>query len=188
MLEPGKFYHIFNRGNNRENLFKEGRNYSYFLNLYFEHIDSVVDTFTYCLMKNHFHLLVRIKDTQKSDRSASQIFSNFFNAYSKSINKTYARTGALFQRPFGRIKVNSDSYLTQLVYYIHFKPQKHGYTSNFRDYQYSSYRIFLSSEQTKLRKDEVLLWFGGRERFIEFHNRDFFESDIKHFISNDEFK
>ena len=61
-LEHGKYYHIYNRGNNRENIFVEERNYPYFLKLYAQHIFPVADTFAYCLMRNHFHLLVHIKD------------------------------------------------------------------------------------------------------------------------------
>lgn len=60
-LEPGYCYHIYNRGNNRENLFREEDNYRYFLDRYFHYLSPVVDTFAYCLLKNHFHLLIRVK-------------------------------------------------------------------------------------------------------------------------------
>ena len=60
-LHPGVFYHIYNRGNNGEDLFIEARNYPYFLALYAKYVEPVAETFAYCLMKNHFHLLVRIK-------------------------------------------------------------------------------------------------------------------------------
>jgi len=61
-LQPGKYYYIYNRGNNRENIFLEERNYPYFLRHYARHIEPVADTFVYCLLRNHFHFLVRIKD------------------------------------------------------------------------------------------------------------------------------
>lgn len=64
-LESGKYYHIYNRGNNGENLFIAERNYAYFLNLYAKHIGPVAETFAYCLLRNHFHLLIRIKNDQK---------------------------------------------------------------------------------------------------------------------------
>lgn len=57
-LQYNMYYHIFNRGNNRENLFREERNYVHFLNLYTYHTVSVAETFAYCLLPNHFHLLV----------------------------------------------------------------------------------------------------------------------------------
>jgi len=64
-LQSGVYYHIYNRGNNRENLFLEEKNYPYFLFLYEKHIEPVADTYAYCLMRNHFHLLVRIKETSQ---------------------------------------------------------------------------------------------------------------------------
>ena len=61
-LQYGKYYHIFTRGNNREDIFLEERNYRHFLQLYAKHIMPIADTYAYCLLRNHFHLLVRIKD------------------------------------------------------------------------------------------------------------------------------
>ena len=124
-LQPGVYYHIYNRGNNRENLFLENRNYPYFLTLYEKHVEPIADTYAYCLMRNHFHLLVRIKETSQvlKTREVSQKFSNFFNAYTKAINKGYGRTGSLFEERFGRIPVASTSYFQNLIFYIHFNPQ-----------------------------------------------------------------
>ena len=58
-LQYGCHYHIYNRGNNRENLFVERRNYPYFLKLYTKHIQPVAETFAYCLLQNHFHFAIR---------------------------------------------------------------------------------------------------------------------------------
>lgn len=68
VLQPGRFYHVLNRGNNRENLFVEKRNYRYFLQLYAQFLSPIADTYAYCLMPNHFHLLIRVKP-QESDCS-----------------------------------------------------------------------------------------------------------------------
>jgi putative transposase len=141
-LKPGVFYHIYNRGTNREDIFVQERNYRYFLQLYAKHIEPVAETYAYCLLKNHFHVLARIKDmedpTSPSRPLGSIAFSNLFNAYAKAINKACGRTGSLFQHPFGRIPVLTQSYLIQLVRYIHFNPQKHGLVSDFREWPYSS--------------------------------------------------
>jgi len=59
------YYHIYNRGVNRENIFIEERNYEHFLKLYGKHIAPVVDTFGYCLLRNHFHLAVRVKSEEE---------------------------------------------------------------------------------------------------------------------------
>ena len=61
-LVPGNFYHIYNRGNNRENIFPQERNYAYFMNLWWKHISPIAETWTYCLLKNHFHAVVCIKE------------------------------------------------------------------------------------------------------------------------------
>jgi hypothetical protein len=60
-LEYGHYYHVYNRGINRQNLFIEDRNFRYFLELYAKHITPIAHTFAYCLLYNHFHFLVRIK-------------------------------------------------------------------------------------------------------------------------------
>jgi putative transposase len=174
-LTPGVFYHIYDRGVNRENIFIEERNYHYFLNLYIKHIEPVADTFVYCLLKNHFHLLLRTKeqkneiDATAGSRMVSVAFSNFLNAYAKAVNKTYGRTGSLLQHPFGRIAVQSQAHLLQLVRYIHFNPQKHGLISDFREWPYSSYRAYVSAHPTRLQRDEVLAWFNGLNGFLAMH-------------------
>jgi putative transposase len=66
-LEYGKHYHIYNRGNNREDIFKTDENHRYFLLLYEKYICPVADTFAWVLMRNHFHLLVRIKERKEID-------------------------------------------------------------------------------------------------------------------------
>src|SRR5436309_2727182 len=102
-LEPCKYYHIFTRGNNQENIFLEEKNYAYFLKLYHKYINPVAETFAYCLLKNHFHFLIRIRETYQEQPSqvsetrevspamVSRSFSNLLNAYTKSINKHYNR-------------------------------------------------------------------------------------------------
>ena len=112
-LTAGCYYHIYNRGNNREPIFFSDENYRYFLKGYAEYISPVADTFAYCLLPNHFHFLVQIKEQQEelSGALASQHFSNFFNSYTKSINKAYQRTGSLFEKRFGRILIESNEQL-----------------------------------------------------------------------------
>jgi len=178
-LQHDKYYHVFNRGNNWENVFFEDRNYRYFLELYARHVTPIADTYAYCLLRNHFHFLARVKAAEELDpgsqnlpgpsRKPSQYFSNLFNAYAKAINKAYQRTGALFQRPFGRIEVTTDAYLAQLVIYIHQNPQKHGFVDDFRTWPYSSYRTLLSSQPARLQRDDVLAWFQGEYHFEDAH-------------------
>ena len=120
-LQHGKFYHIYNRGINSENIFFETCNYEYFIKLYENHIDPIADTYAWCLMKNHFHFLVRIKDESELSlpRAPHQCFSNLFNAYTKAINKRYNRHSSLFQRTFKRKLIDNEVYFKNLVIYIH---------------------------------------------------------------------
>ena len=164
-LRPGRYYHIFNRGNNGEDLFREERNYRYFLKKYAYHIEPVAQTFAYCLLENHFHLLVRVKAG-----TASQQFSNLFNGYTKSVNRAWGRTGNLFQRPFKRKAVASDEYFTRLVRYIHYNPQAHGFVEDFRTYPHSSYPALCEKRPTRLKRVLVMEWFGGRAHFRTAHD------------------
>ncbi|PWK22095.1 hypothetical protein LV89_03480 [Arcicella aurantiaca] len=214
LLEPMRVYHIYNRGINGENIFKEERNYKYFLQKYAQYIEPIADTFAYCLLKNHFHIAIRTKseaeiiefyvrrktkdsqykeventmsnadsdnvgkvqnlaDVKPNIPSASHIiskqFSFLFNSYAQAINKGYSRTGGLFEEPFRRILVNNDAYFTELIYYIHHNPQKHGFVNDFRTYSHSSYHSHLSNALTKLKREEVLEWFGNNKEFERFH-------------------
>jgi len=195
-LEPGHYYHIYNRGNNRENIFIEERNYRYFMQLYQKYILPVCDTFAYCLMRNHFHILVRVKELQNqtsevletsevSSKAITQQYSNFFNSYAKAINTTYKRTGSLFQNRFGRIAVDSDRYFAQLIHYIHFNPQNHGFVEDFRQYPYSSYQAIISEKPTHLCRAEVLNWFQGKDSFVKVHDLLCDEAVIQHLTQED---
>ena len=166
-LKHGKVYHIYNRGNNGENIFIEHRNYRYFLRLYTRHVHPVVDTYAYCLLRNHFHLLIRVKTKQDLTKSPSQYFSNWFNAYAKGINKAYGRTGSLFERPFRRIEVNSVPYFSCLVTYIHRNPEIHGFVDDFREWPYASYDTLRRTEPTKLGRETVLAWFDSPKAFMD---------------------
>ena len=186
-LEPDHYYHIFNRGNNRENIFYSQENYQYFLRKYDQYLSNYLDTYCFCLLPNHFHLLVRIKSPEcilqqatsdfkaskyadlPIDQMVSERFRRFFLSYSKSINKQRGRVGSLFQKPFRRKKVTDDAYFTSLVRYIHNNPVHHGIYSCYRTYLWSSYRRILADRPSKLMKEEVIEWFGGRKNYLDFH-------------------
>ena len=201
-LVPGMYYHIYNRGNNRENLFLEKRNYPYFLSLYAKHIEPIADTYAYCLLRNHLHVSLRIKTEEEYLQTSrvletrevslkpkkfnpSQAFSNLFNAYAKAINKGYGRTGSLFEERFGRIPVTSDAYFTTLIFYIHYNPQKHGFVGDFRDWEWSSYHALIGTGQTKLKRVEVLNMFDGLKGFEEFHQGMMDEKKLTVFIDEE---
>jgi len=181
-LVNGQYYHIYNRGNNGENLFIEARNYQYFFELYIRYIYPITNTYAYCMMKNHFHLLVQMKpETDISGLNYSKQFSNLFNAYTKTINKTYQRTGNLFERPFKRILVDSDDYLIHLISYIHRNPKKHGFTNDYSNYPYSSYQTIYHQKNSRIERQQVMEWFGNKKLFTKYHEQ-FDETKIQHLI------
>ncbi len=168
ILQPGCMYHIFNRGNNKENIFKEPDNYRYFLKLLKKYIAPLADIHCYCLLPNHFHILAYTK-ADSTAKLITQAFSNFFNAYTKAVNKVFNRTGSLFQERFGRKLITNESYYTGVIFYIHSNPQKHKLINDFTKYPYSSYQSLLSTMPTMLMREQVLNWFGNKEQFEKFH-------------------
>lgn len=191
-LEYGGYYHIYNRGINGCNLFYKNENYEYFLHLYDKYISPVANTFAWVLMRNHFHLLVRIKSVEELNLQGfenleglkgtnrtrvNQQFSNLFNAYTKAINKRYHRTGSLFEHPFQRIPVKSNDQFKYLVYYIHHNPIHHEFCDHFLDYPWSSYLTIVSPKTTKLKRSEVLKWYNNKSNFEKFHS----DEEIKRF-------
>ena len=169
---PGNFYHIYNRGNNRERLFYREANYQYFMSRLDEYMASVIDLYSYCLMPNHFHLLIKVKKIS-SDKSVNDIVSEHFRrcfiGYSQTINEQQGRTGSLFQKSFRRKHVDSFSYLKYLVCYIHRNPIHHNLTNQFSGYPWSSFDHILEPETDFQAATEVLEWFQNREGFLEFH-------------------
>lgn len=192
-LEPGKYYHIFNRGVNGTDLFYRSTNYYHFLRLYDKYMNPTVETFAWCLLKNHFHLLVRIKKAEEIEthrlpiplkvlniktykphlKTPYRYFSDLFNSYSQAINKQQKRTGPLFERPFHRLEVSSEEYFRQLIIYIHTNPVKHKFTQDYKGYAWSSYGSVFSLKKTRLNREQVLGWFNDKAEFIRKHEEGF---------------
>jgi len=187
-----KFYHIYNRGINGCDLFKVKANFEYFLNLYDKHLSPIADTFAWVLMKNHFHLLVRIKDEEYIKNLEGfrnlrglrlhQPFSNLFNAYAKAFNKQYHRTGSLFEHPFHRKLISDVDYFKRLVIYIHNNPVHHGFTDYAMDYPWSSYLTCISVKPTHLKRDEVMGWFDNEANFKTVHDNHGDDLDLEKWL------
>ncbi|MEM9894997.1 MAG: transposase [Bacteroidota bacterium] len=167
-MELGKYYHVYNRSINQEFLFKEDRNYQFFLDKYKSHLSKHVDTLCYCLMPTHFHLFIRVKEDQV-DTQVIEAFRSFFISYAKAINKAYNRTGSLFQHKFKKKVIDDDAYYSAIVAYIHLNPVKAGLAKKPKEWKFSSYETILSDKPTQILREEVLSWFGGREEFERFH-------------------
>ena len=183
MLHFATYYHIYNHANGDDNLFREEKNYGFFLKKYHQHIDPIADTVAWCLMKNHFHLLLRIKELEAlrlidrpgfrnlddlDEKSASNLlsrqFSNFFNSYTKAFNKVYKRRGSLFIKNFKRKEIKSEAYLRSCILYVHLNPVKHGFVRDVDDWQHSSFRQFPELYP------KLLDWlFGTDEDYFKIH-------------------
>ena len=191
-IEEGYFYHIYNRGNNSEKIFFSEENYAYFLKLLTKYIFPVADIYAYCLLNNHFHILVRIKEKNEieinklkfstvekpKEVSASRQFSHFLNAYSQAVNKKYARTGSLFEKRFERKRISDNHYLRQVILYINTNPLKHNLVEKPKDYKWSSYNSHISNAKTKLKRKEVIELFDDVENFVLSHKNYAFLNSI----------
>jgi putative transposase len=168
------YYHLYNRGNNKDLIFFENDNYIFFLNQFKKHVLPFCEVYSYCLMPNHFHFFVRVNDEILFEKG----IKNFFISYSKAINKKYNRVGSLFQGRYKASEISSDSYYTIIIQYNHQNPVVAGLVNKLEDYKYSSYASYLSQKETMLNKKEVLDWFGGLDSFIDHHKIALAETEI----------
>ena len=135
----GGYYHVFNRGVNRQRIFVNSENYRYFLRLLKSHTNkNHIELVCYCLMPNHYHLLLY----QKSDKSISIFMHGMMSAYSQAFNKQRGRTGTLFEGRFKYVRVEKQEYLLNLITYLHLNPVKAQLVVNPEDWEYSDYYLW----------------------------------------------
>ena len=184
---PEKFYHIYNHAVGSDNLFRSHENYLFFLNKYDKYLSSVFKTYAYCLMPNHFHILIQIRSEEviralmpnKEEidfhKFIMQGLSNFLNSYAKAFNKQESRRGALFVDFTKRKEIANQQYFTSVVNYIHQNPIHHGFCKDAKEWEYSSFNSIISTNKTsKLERNAIFDWFGGIEQFISFHKENRF--------------
>lgn len=144
----GQHYHLYNRGNNRQKIFFERDNYLYFLRLFRRYlVEPTLDVTAYCLMPNHYHFLVCLREDTLSKQMGLLSLS-----YTKAINQRMKRCGPLFQGPFQAIHVGQDSYLLHLSRYIHLNPVKASLAEHPGDWEFSSYQEYVELRQGTLPK------------------------------------
>jgi putative transposase len=188
-FEGGWFYHIYNHGNGNDVIFRTNENYRYFMRKYQHYMSPIWETYSWCLMPNHFHLLIQVKNIEgltpeEIHKQSWQRFSHFTNGYAQAFNKQEKRRGSLFMQSFKRIRVEDENYLLNLVRYIHLNPVAHGFRNHPYDWQFSSWRSFV--EQPGDRGNaEIISLFGGKENFLAFHREKaeernaFFEAQLR---------
>lgn len=197
-IQPDRFYHIYNRGINSTNIFNNDENKRYFLTKVNKYLPGVCDILAYCFMSNHYHFVVKVKSANelmkfyeekfgvKAEKKRenevklhepeyifSKQFSQLFNSYTQAFNKQNKRHGSLIESPFKRLEINTDEYLKTVISYVHKNPQSHGFTRDFRNWEFSSYKKIIGDNGTETPREMVLEIFGGLENFVLYHERDF---------------
>jgi len=188
-------YHVFNRGYEKREIFTELREYKRAiatLNYYqFEQpplkfskllevqaqqreeiLSSlgsrdkrIIDIISYCLMPNHFHLLLKLN----AEHGIADFLSKFTNSYTKYFNTRHERTSNLFQGVFKAVPVESDEQLLHLSRYIHLNPVVSSIVSKPEDYPWSSYKDYIEGTSTTLVKPAVILdQFKSKGQYISF--------------------
>ena len=143
-----------NRGRRAEKIFDVKEDYYSFIDLLKE-LDEVfnVRIAAYCLMSNHYHLLI-----QTPDANLARSMRHLNGVYTQRFNKRHCCDGQLFRGRYKAIVVESDSYALELVRYIHRNPIEAGIVENITDYQWSTHKSYLSSAKKWewLYKDYIL--------------------------------
>jgi putative transposase len=188
-LIPGEKYHLLSRAVGNEKLFQHEKDYSIFLSRYIRYISPIADTYSYCLLPNHFHFLIKIKEEtqltswlqQSNDNKqvqpeqlsalVMQQFSNLLNSYAKTYNKIYSRKGGFFIDFLRRVQIETDDQFGATIFYIHKNPVHHGCSKTMENWKWSSYKAFFSEKPTMLLREDVLNWFGGMKSFQDYHSQ-----------------
>ncbi|MDT3741356.1 MAG: transposase [Candidatus Kapabacteria bacterium] len=178
-----QYYHLYNRTNNEEALFRSDENYLYFLKKYRFYLDDYLDTIGYCLMPTHFHFLVRVKTFQTQhleqdgahlqgglhlnqlgglhlpniSKTISDKIGILLSSYTKAINRKYNRHGSLFQEHSKAKLITNDCYIISLLTYIHQNPIRSGLTEKAEEWKYSSYQDYIDLRNGTLPKKDVIM-------------------------------
>lgn len=165
ILEPGRYYHVYNCAGNGDRLFDDEDDRRFFLELYRNHVTPVAETYAYCLLPDHVHFLVKIRE--ELTQSSYKHFAILFNAYSKGWNKRRSRTGKLFRFKLKRIEVRRDTIFLDLVRYINLNACRHGLAGHPAHFRYCSYNATVRPSTTLINRDELIGRFGGQHQLAE---------------------
>ena len=177
---PGHYYHIYNRGVNRQPIFFTNRNWGFFiqrLREYFTEETAII--IAYCLMPNHYHLLIQVI----CDDFGKTVMQPFSTSYTKAINEEQTRVGSLFQGRYKGRHVDKDGYLLHLSRYIHRNPVTAKLVPHPADWHYSSYRDYVGMRQGTLpQPDVVLSQFASVADYAAYVEEGDDDPEIKHLL------
>lgn len=174
-FQKGSYYHVYNRGNRKDDIFISPRDYERFLRRTKEYKEEFkITILCYCLMPNHFHFLLR----QDSDIPVTSFMLKLGTSYAKYFNIKYDQVGSLFQDRFKAKLIETDEYLLQLSRYIHRNPIEILPSTpgvELIDYKWSSYSAYLGKNNNDLIDASIILDYfaksdphGDYKRFVEY--------------------
>lgn len=162
-FEENQYYHVYNRGVEKRDIFLDAQDYTVFLGLLkkyltgeavtktnrhkFEDLGSQVELLAYCLMPNHFHLLLY----QKGMDGITKLMRRVLTGYVMYFNNRYNRVGGLFQGRYKAATVDKDGYLHHVSRYIHLNPQ------DYKNWQYSSLSFYQGRKKARWIKTQNIL-------------------------------
>ena len=164
--KSGHYYHIYNRGNNKQPIFFTAENYRYLLRLIqrYAHRDNIVIV-AYCLMPNHYHLLLK----QRTDISIQKFLKSTFQSYVQAINKQQNRTGTLFEGNAQNRHITDQNYLIESIRYIHLNPWSSGLVAQPQHWEFSDYAEYIGLKRG-LFNDHTFVreWFVSPDNYRKF--------------------
>ena len=177
----GHYYHIYNRGAHKEKIFFESANYLHLISLFKKYSSQYnVIIVSYCLMPNHYHLILRQKDNGK----IGDFLRTTFNAYTQAINKRYHHSGTLFQCRCKAKHLNNDGRCLQVIRYIHRDPVSALLVSSPRKWQFSNYLEWIGLRQGTLADLELRdSFFKSPQHYEKFAEEYIDKKKLRNFCS-----
>ncbi len=161
-LVDGGIYHVIARGHNRSSLFEVIDDYEFFYSALrrFKEIFPF-DLYHYCLMPNHFHLLLKIDNSKQLPK----LLKSIAQSYSFYVRRKYDRVGYIFQGRYKSLLIESDSYLLECGRYIERNPVRAGLVNDPMEYRWSSYKIYSSDKIDPIIALDPLYMTLGKNTF-----------------------
>jgi len=161
----GAYYHIFNRGNDKRDIFLDNSDFQFYLRRLITCLSKFeFSLICYCLMPNHVHLLLQ----QNSEVPSSKLISSLHTSYSMYFNMKYKHIGHVFESRFKQKLIESDEYLIHLSRYIHLNPVEAGLVKKPETYKWSSYNNYLVNEEGLIDNSIIMNFFKDKNDYQKF--------------------